>query len=122
MQYLKLGLTFLFGAFMIFGGVNHFRHPAMYLPFVPEFLPANFINLGSGIIEIILGIGVFIPQFRQKAAYGIFILMIIFLPLHVWDVFRDNPAIGSHKAALIRLPLQFLLIFIGWFISDSSVD
>ncbi len=120
MQYLKLGLTFLFGAFMIFGGVNHFRHPAMYLPFVPEFLPANFINLGSGIIEIILGIGVFIPQFRQKAAYGIFILMIIFLPLHVWDVFRENPAIGSHQIALIRLPIQFLLIFIGWFISKKS--
>jgi hypothetical protein len=45
--------------------------------------------------------------------------MIIFLPLHVWDVFRDKPAIGSHQIALIRLPIQFLLIFIGWFISKK---
>jgi uncharacterized membrane protein len=119
MQYLKLGLTFLFGALMILAGINHFRHSAIYLPFIPDFLPQQLINQATGILEIVLGIGVFIPQFRQKAAYGIFILMILFLPLHVWDVFRDNPAIGSHKAALIRLPLQFLLIFIGWFISKK---
>jgi uncharacterized membrane protein len=117
MQYLKLGLTFLFGAFMIFGGINHFRHPAMYLPFIPDFLPQQLVNQAIGILEIVLGIGVFIPQFRQKASFGIFILMIIFLPLHVWDVFRDNPAIGSHQVALIRLPMQFLLIFVGWYIS-----
>ena len=122
MQYLKLGLTFLLGVLMIFGGVNHFRHPAIYLPFVPDFLPGNFINLASGITEIVLGIGVFIPQFRQRSAFGIFLLMIIFLPLHVWDVFRENPAIGSHKMALIRLPIQFLLIFIGWFISKKYLN
>ena len=120
MQYLKLGLTFLFGAFMIFGGVNHFRHSAIYLPFIPDFLPQQFINQATGVIEILLGIGVFIPQFRQKSAFGIFILMIIFLPLHTWDVFRDKPAIGSHQIALIRLPIQFLLIFVGWFISKKS--
>lgn len=120
MNYLKLGLTFLFGILMIFAGVNHFRHSAIYLPFIPAFLPQQFINQATGIIEIVLGIGVFIPQFRQTAAFGIFILMIIFLPLHTWDVFRDKPAIGSHQIALIRLPIQFLLIFIGWFISKKS--
>ena len=119
MKYLKLGLTFLFGAFMIFGGVNHFRNPAMYLLFVPDFLPAALVNQVSGVLEIVLGLGVFIPQFRQRAAYGIFLLMLVFLPLHLWDVFREKPAIGSHEAALIRLPVQFLFILIGWFISDS---
>ena len=116
MQYLKLGLTFFFGIVMIVAGINHFRHSAIYLPFIPEFLPQQFVNQTTGIIEILLGMGVFIPQFRQRAAFGIFLLMIIFLPLHVWDVFRDKPAIGSHQIALIRLPIQFLLIFIGWFI------
>ena len=107
---------------MIFAGINHFRHPLIYLPFIPNFLPQQFINQAAGIIEILLGIGVFIPQFRQRAAFGIFILMIIFLPLHVWDVFRDKAAIGSHKVAIIRLPIQFLLIFIGWFISKKQLN
>lgn len=120
MQYLKLGLTFLFGILMILAGINHFRNSAIYLPFIPAFLPQQFVNQATGILEILLGIGVFIPQLRQKSAFGILLLMIVLLPLHVWDVFRDNPAIGSHQTALIRLPLQFLLIFIGWFISKNE--
>jgi uncharacterized membrane protein len=40
--------------------------------------------------------------------------MIAFLPLHIIDVFLDNPAIGSKTLAYIRLPLQFVLIFWAW--------
>jgi hypothetical protein len=42
--------------------------------------------------------------------------MLAFLPLHLMDVFKDAPAIGSHKAALVRLPLQFVFILWAWFI------
>jgi uncharacterized membrane protein len=69
----------------------------------------------SGAIEVILGLGVFMPQYRQKATFGIFILMLLFLPLHIWDVFRENPAVGSHKVALVRLPIQFVFIAWAWF-------
>lgn len=120
MKYLKLALTFIFGAFMIFGGINHFLKPEMYYPFIPDFLPQSFINLASGALEIILGIGAFIPQTRSKATMGIFILMILFLPLHIWDVFREHPAIGSHQAAIIRVPVQFLFIFITGYISRKN--
>lgn len=120
MKYLKLALTFIFGAFMIFGGINHFLKPEMYYPFIPDFFPQSFINLASGALEIILGIGAFIPQTRSKATMGIFILMILFLPLHIWDVFREHPAIGSHQAAIIRVPVQLLLIFITGYISRKN--
>lgn len=116
MKTAKLILTFLFGAFMIFGGVNHFLKPAIYLPFIPNFLPGEAINYLSGIAEIIVGIGVFIPKFRSLSTLGILIMMLIFLPLHVIDVFKEQPAVGSHQAALVRLPLQFVLIFWAWFI------
>ncbi|MDP8078912.1 hypothetical protein [Phocoenobacter skyensis] len=36
----------------------------------------------------------------------------VFLPIHISDVFMENPAIGTHKLALIRVPIQF--VFIGW--------
>lgn len=120
MKYLKLGLTFLFGAFMIFGGINHFLKPEMYVPFIPDFLPQSFINLSSGILEIVLGIGVFIPKTRLKACRGIFILMLLFLPLHIWDLFKEHPAIGSHQAAMIRVPVQLLFIFITGYISKRN--
>ena len=120
MKYLKLGLTFLFGAFMIFGGINHFLKPEMYYPFIPDFLPQSFITLASGVAEIVLGIGAFIPQTRLIATRGIFILMILFLPLHIWDLFKEHPAIGSHQAAMIRVPVQFLFIFITGYISRKN--
>jgi uncharacterized membrane protein len=43
-----------------------------------------------------------------------FLLMIAFLPLHIVDVFKDNPAIGSTTLAYIRLPIQFILIYWAW--------
>lgn len=117
MKTVKYILTVLFGVFMIFGGVNHFIKPAMYFPFIPDFLPQSLINYLSGAVEIILGVGVFLPQSRCASALGILVLMCLFLPLHLGDVFRDNPAIGSHTAAWVRLPIQFLFILWAWFIS-----
>ncbi len=117
MKYLKLSATFLLGAFIIFGGVNHFLKPAMYAPFIPSFLPNDLSIWASGLLEIALGIAIFIPQYRQKAAFGIFLLMIAFLPLHIWDLFRETPAIGSHDMAIKRLPFQFVFIAWAWWLS-----
>lgn len=112
----KLILTFLFGAFMVFAGISHFLKPAMFLPFIPDFLPKEAVNYLVGAVEIIVGIGTFIPRFRSLATLALLLMMVAFLPLHVLDVFKEHPAIGSHQAALIRLPLQFVLIFWAWFI------
>jgi uncharacterized membrane protein len=120
MKIFKLILTFLMAAFMIYGGINHFLKPDMYLAFVPSFLPKLAVVYISGIVEIVLGVGAIIPRFRQISCVGILILMLIFLPLHTLDVFVDNPAIGSHNAAMIRLPVQFLFIAWAWFISKKD--
>lgn len=119
MKNLKLILTYLFGAIMIIGGVNHFLKPEMYGPFIPDFLPNVATNYLVGIIEIAAGLGVFIPKFRPTATLAILAMMLGFLPLHIYDVFVENPAIGSHKVALIRLPIQFVLILWAWFINKK---
>jgi len=100
---------------MINAGVQHFLKPDFFSVFVPDFLPfKSFIIYASGIVEILLGVLLIIPKYKKLAAAGILILMIVFLPIHIWDVFSDAPAIGSHKAAYIRLPLQFVLIAIAY--------
>ncbi len=116
MKVAKLILTILFALFMIFGGVNHFLKPDMYLPFIPSGLPGLVIIYLSGIVEIALGVGALIPKTRPWSTLGILLLMITFLPLHVIDVFKEDSAIGSHQVALIRLPIQFVLIAWAWFI------
>ena len=101
--------------FLMFGGVQHFLKPDFYIPFTPKFLPFTVaIIYISGLIEIVFGIALFIKKYAKFGAWGIFILMLLFLPIHIWDVFSDTPAIGSHKAALIRLPIQFVLIVVSW--------
>ncbi|MEX0812782.1 MAG: hypothetical protein WD048_11250 [Chitinophagales bacterium] len=97
---------------MIIAGIGHFINPEMYNPFIPDFLPKLAVNYITGIVEIALGIGLLIPAFQKMAAFGIFLLMCAFLPLHIIDVFIENPAIGSKTMAYIRLPIQF--VFIAW--------
>jgi len=113
-------LRITLGIFMLLGGITHFVNPAMYEPLIPEFLPKSFINYLAGIIEIILGIGVLTKPFRAQAALLILILLIIFLPIHIGDVFKENPAIGSKLLAYIRLPLQFLLIYWAWYVRKNA--
>ncbi|NRS88531.1 putative membrane protein [Flavobacterium sp. 7E] len=101
--------------FMIYGGVQHFTNTAFYSPFVPDFLTFKVaIIYISGIFEIAIGLMLLFKQSEGLGALGLLILMLVFLPIHVWDVFSDAPAIGSHQAALIRLPIQFIFIGISW--------
>lgn len=106
--------------FMIYAGAQHFIKPDFFTPFVPVFLPlkTTIIYL-SGAVEILLGLLLLINKYAKFGALGILILLLLFLPIHIWDVFSETPAIGSKQAAFIRLPIQFLLIFIVWKVKNS---
>ena len=125
---IKSILAVIFATLLIVAGVNHFVNPAFYNPFIPDFLPKNAVNYVAGFLEFALGVGLLIPRYRSISARGVFVLMIVFLPLHVMDVFIENPAIGSKTVAYIRLPLQFVLIYWAYFLSkrerksDSSTN
>ena len=108
---LKIVIAF----FMIYAGIQHFIKPEFFMPFVPDFLPLKTtIIYASGVAEILVGVLLLIKKYAKIGAIGILVLLFLFLPIHIWDVFAEVPAIGSRKAALIRLPIQFLLIFIVW--------
>lgn len=116
---MKLNSTWLrniLGVLMTLAGIQHFRDPAMYAPIIPDGLPKELVTYLSGAVEILLGIGLFFQRSRSVASIGVLILMIAFLPLHVADVFRDQPAVGSKLLAYIRLPLQFVLIGWAWWV------
>ncbi len=107
-------LRYLLAAFMVYSGVQHFIKPDFYLVFVPAFLPfTNLIIFLSGLLEIALGLLLLLkPKIAKLGAIGIFFLMFVFLPIHVIDVWVENPAVGTQEFALIRLALQF--VFLAW--------
>jgi len=83
---------------------------------VPSFL-ADFtlpIVYLSGVIEIAIGLLLFSTKYQRLGAFSFLLLMLSFLPLHIWDVFAENPFTGSQQAAVIRLVLQFVLIGLLW--------
>ena len=95
-----------------------------YLPFVPAFLSyKTAIIYASGIIEIVIGICLLIPKTKQLASWAYLILMCIFLPIHIADLFTETPAMGTHQAAIIRLVVQFLQISLGvYFVKYSQAS
>lgn len=109
-------LRIIFGAFFCYAGFMHFKKPQFYKNFIPNFLPKKLINIVFGIIELILGLGMFFTITLKHASLGILILLIIFLPIHIWDLTKEQPAIGSKKSAIIRILVQFILMYGIYFV------
>jgi uncharacterized membrane protein len=104
-------LQIIYGAFFCFAGIMHFIRPNFFKHFIPDFFPKKLVNYVIGIIEFALGLGIFFPQTVKTASLGIIFLLIFLLPIHIWDVTRKRPAIGSIKLAIIRIPFQFVLMY-----------
>jgi uncharacterized membrane protein len=106
--------------FYIAAGINHFRNPDSYYKIIPDYLPnPAFVNLLSGVAEIILGLLFLFSKTRIFAAYGIIALLIAFIPAHI--VMIQNGFCLSNGYCLpgwatwVRLfPLQFLLMLWVW--------
>lgn len=127
---IQLILRYVFAFLLISGGINHLVNPEYYAPLIPDFLPERLSNGGSGIVEILIGIGLLWKRFRAWSSLAFMVLMLIFLPLHVWDLFRDDPALiqvvhlinpDAHieqemPILVIRVLMQLLLIYGGWWL------
>lgn len=113
-------LIVIYGAFFMFAGIMHLVKPNIFKHFIPKGLPKITVNYIAGVIEFFLGVALFFESTASYGSLGIIILMLLFLPIHVWDVFRDRPAIGSKVIAIIRVPVQFLIIYGAYLIYQDS--
>ena len=116
-NYTKIA-TLSLSLLMMFGGVSHFIQPTFYDAFIPDTLPKLLINYLSGLVEFSLGVTLLLARYRYMSAVGILLLMFAFLPLHLIDVFKEHPAIGSKTLAYIRLPMQIVLIVWAWWVKQ----
>jgi uncharacterized membrane protein len=111
----KEPLRVVFAFSMVAAGVLHFIIPAQFIKIVPGFLPfpATLVYT-SGVIEILLGIGLMLPPVQRLAAMGLMALFIDVYPANI------NMAVNLiHIDGLpdqnwwfhaFRLPFQFVLI------------
>lgn len=104
---------YLLGILLILAGMNHFRKPALYERIVPPYIPvAPTVVILTGIGEMALGFLLMNKNTQTEAAYGIIILLICFLPAHIFMLQNKKASLNLPKWVLIlRLPLQFLLMW-----------
>lgn len=105
-------MSFLYVA----AGLFHLIRPRFYMKIMPPWLPWHSqLVFTSGIIEIILGILLIPTATRTMAAWGIIVLLIAVFPANIQMAidYWNKPGF-YYWIAILRLPLQFVLIWWAW--------
>ncbi|MBA3243383.1 MAG: DoxX family membrane protein [Acidobacteria bacterium] len=112
MQSIKLILKYLFAAFFVLAGLNHFINPDFYLKIMPLYLPWHLLLVYlSGVVEIVLGLLLLLPKFTRAAAWGLIALLVAVSPANIHMAINQELYPEYNAAALwLRLPLQLVLI------------
>ncbi len=99
----------------LLAGVNHFLYPDFYYKMIPDYLPfAMQLVYISGVIEIILGIGLALPRTQKTAARGVVILLIAVFPANLNMALNTQDWHISKATLYSRLPFQLFLVFWAW--------
>lgn len=103
---------YLMAFLYIIAGINHFKNPGTYIRIIPPYLPnPKLLNSLSGAAEIILGILLLFPLFKNIAAWGIIALLIAVFPANLYMFQMKKRGFSLlNFILLVRLPLQIALI------------
>ena len=85
----------------------------MYERIIPPYIPAHSsMVVLSGIAEMILGFMLLNKNSQIQAAWGIIIMLVVFIPVHIYMLQDEKAAMKMPKWVLIlRLPVQFGLMY-----------
>jgi uncharacterized membrane protein len=106
----KMGFIALIISY-IAAGTNHFIHPDFYIKIIPAYLPwPAVLNCLAGFCEIGLGLLLAPPATRQFAAWGIILMLVAFLPVHINMVVNSPPYSANTKLTLVLVWVRLLLV------------
>jgi uncharacterized membrane protein len=106
----------LLGVALVLQGINHFVLDAEMARWIPAWLPAPLLLVHlSGIAEIVLGLGLFVPRMRRLVGWGIVALLVAVFPANI-EMARHPELLPQVPEILfwIRLPLQLLFVWWVW--------
>ena len=117
---LRTVLSYFFGIMLALGALAHVLKPEFYGPMVPAPIPLVLANVVATIVEGLLAVLIFVPSTRRWGLLGFTALMFAFLPIHLWDLVREDHIFGSQQAAWIRLVIQFAFIAVGIWLTRNE--
>lgn len=115
----KRVLLWVMAALYVAAGMNHLVNPQLYVAIMPPGLPEPaWLNLISGLAEIVLGVFVLEPRTRVLAAWGIVALLFAVFPANLYvaleNVGAEGPGTGLGALNWVRLPFQALFVAWAW--------
>jgi len=107
-------LRWVLGLTTILQGVNHFVLLDTFVRMMPDYLPAHvFLVQLSGVIEVVLGLGILVPRTRRWAAWGYLALLVAVFPANIEMALHPEEWPEAPELGLwIRLPFQ--AVFAAW--------
>lgn len=124
MPRIKLTLQYVFAAFFVLAGLNHFINTAFYMKIMPPYFPwhSPLVYL-SGFLEIGLGFLLLIPKFARVAGWGLIALLVAIFPANIHMAINHQlyPEYSS-MALWLRLPLQIVLIAWAYWYTSPVVQ
>ena len=120
----------VFGLFFLNVGIQHFTNPAWFEPIVPATLDdARFWVHASGVVEILVGLGLIVPQTRQRAglATAVTLVALYWANLYMWmeNVPLDGRVYETHwhvLRALAQVMMILVALWIGEYILVENTD
>lgn len=110
---MKESSMYVMAVLYLAAGIYHFVNPRFYLKIVPSVLPFHeAIVAVSGVLEILFAILLLFDPTRHIAAWLIILLLIAIYPANIYMAMKwyrkQHPKLWI---AIVRLPLQFVLIW-----------
>lgn len=123
-NHVKLLGVYAYGLSYVLIGISHFTHPSIFVPIVPKIIgfPQFWVYL-SGIFEVVLGVGLFLPRARYFSSILIIAMLLVLYTanINMWvNDIEFNGVKMTSKGHLFRGSIQILLIYIAYWISKLS--
>jgi len=118
-QRLRKPLLYVLSFQLCAAGFMHLLNPDFFVRIVPAGLPnPEWLNVISGLFEIVIGVYLLEPRTRVLAAWGAIALIIAVYPANVYmlmeNIGPEGPGTGDPVANWIRMPFQFVLLAWAW--------
>lgn len=110
--------------FYLAAGFNHFYKPAAYYKIIPPFFTnPQLINTFSGVAEIFFAVLLLIPRTRRVASYGIILMLIAFIPAHMY-MLKTGWCINTFCMPVWALWIRLIILqplLIWWAVAVSKI-
>ena len=105
--------------FLLATGSAHFLAAERMMLMLPGWLPARTeIIFATGVLEVVLALALWIPQWRRRSGIAIALMLIAFLPANIYAALNSVPFGGNQMGPAylyVRLPYQAaLILWIAW--------